>query len=329
MTDYVISIDVGGTRIKAANVNIQGELLSTHISPSNAHKGVDVLFEAIVSLLKKMEGEASGNLLGIALSLSGGVDPDKGVVLLPGKFENLQDYPMVNKLRQLYDVPVYADNDGRLAAYAEKYYGAAKNNKWAVVLTIGTGVGSGVILDGNILIDTNLQFGTQLGHLIMKKSDDRNCLTNNHGTGEILCSATALGLQVRSALQRGVPSSMAEDYFENPFKIDFKRVIEAHEDGDELATQELDVWIDNVSVLLINAVHAYGPEKIILSGGATLASKHFLSKVQDNVNRQVFRYGKAVEIVISEIQDYTVALGGAAMIFKKLNLLENKETILA
>jgi glucokinase len=113
-------------------------------------------------------------------------------------------------------VPVWADNDGRVAMYAEKHVGLARGVRWAALLTIGTGVGSGVMLDGMILRDPHLQFGTQAGHLVIDLSHDQLCLTGARGTGEMLCSATALVLATRSGLQRGIPSVLTERYWENP-----------------------------------------------------------------------------------------------------------------
>lgn len=321
--DYVIGIDVGGTRLKAGVVTVEGELSATRVMPSGSQKGPDRLFETMTELITDIQNDQPNELVGIGLSLSGGIDPEKGVVLLPGKFKSLEGYPLVSQLEKEYGVPVIADNDGRLAAYSEKYYGAAKNKKWVVCLTIGTGIGSGVILDGNILHDPHLQFGTQVGHIIMNKSSELRCITGNCGTGETLCSANALALQVRGALQRGIPSVLTREYYKNPLNVDFKKVIEAVRKGDELCRSELDKWIENLSVLLINAVHCYAPEYIILSGGATIAADLFLANVIRNVNEQIFRYpkGDQVDIVISEMQEFSGVRGAAAYLLKKINMI--------
>jgi glucokinase len=320
MEDFIACFDVGGTRIKYGLVSLDGSLLKSGTIPSDAYSGAEVLYNNLVSYI--IEFKKEGNMLAIGLGLSGGVDPDKGVVLLPGKFKALEGYPIVPKLRATFGIPVYADNDGRLAVYAEKHFGAAKDVDWAVVLTIGTGIGSGVIIDGKIFHDQNLQFGTQIGHIITDYSSDQTCLTGNKGTGEMLCSATALALQVRNGIQRGLPSILSEQYFENPLSIDFEKVIEACRQGDKFCLAELDVWINRLSIVLINAVHSYGPRKIILSGGATFAADLFLEKLSEIVNRKVFRYpvNDPVEIVISEIQQYAGVLGAAAFIMEKTNI---------
>ena len=321
MNEYVIAADVGGTRLKIGLVGLDGTILESNVIPSRANEGAELLYQSLSQYIKKKISEIDKQPVGIGLSLSGGIHPDKGVVLLPGKFKMLEGFPVVPMLREELGLPVFADNDGRLAMYAAKYFGLAKNVDWAVTLTIGTGIGSGVMLDGQILTDPHLQFGTQMGHIIMDKSSDNFCLTGNPGTGETQCSATALSLQVRSAIQRGIPSLLTDDYYSNPLDIDFKKVIDACHIGDELCIQELNTWINNLSVLLINAVHCYGPELIILSGGATSASGLFLDKVRNIVNSRAFRYPKdePVEIMIDQDNEFSGMKGAAAFLLKKLN----------
>lgn len=319
MRDYILAFDIGGTRIKYGLISDEGQLIRSESIPSKNNLGPELLFATLVKNIEEIKLSTPCGLKAIGLGLTGGVDPAEGVVLLPGKFKYLEGFPIVSMLKEHFNIPVYADNDGRLAAYAEKYYGSAQNKDWAVIVTIGTGVGSGVIIDGKIIRDPHLMFGTQLGHLIINKDDRQTCLTGNVGTGEIYCSATALALQVRSAIQRGIPSQLTDEYYNNPFNIDFMRVIEACRLGDKLCKSELSVWINNLSVLLINSVHCYAPEIIILSGGATLASDLFLDQLKAIVNKQVFRYprNEPVEIVISNMQEYAGVLGAAAMIMEK------------
>lgn len=324
MREYIITLDIGGTSIKYGAVSLQGEILFQSSIPSEAEKGAENLLISIVSCVEQILSSLQGDPLAIGLGLTGGVDPEKGVVLLPGKFKDLEDYPIIKLLKDKYALPAWGENDGRLAAYAEKFYGKARKEDWAVVLTLGTGIGSGVILNGEILSDPHLMLGTQVGHLIISKSDDRKCLTGNYGTGEVLCSATALALQVRGAIQRGIPSILTEQYFEDPLSVDFMSVSEGCRAGDALCLNELEVWIDNLAVLLINAIHAYASNLIVLSGGVTNAADLFLEKLRDKVNRSIFRYptNNKVRIEISDLRQYAGILGAAAMAIENLNLKE-------
>jgi len=173
-----------------------------------------------------------------------------------------------------------------------------------------------VMLDGRILDDPRFLFGSQLGHLVMNTANDQMCLTGALGTGEMTCSATALVLAVRSGLQRGIPSRLTETYFANAHAVDFRTIIEAGvAKNDPLCLDELRRWTRNLGWLLVNAVHAYSPQLIVLSGGATLAAKYFLAEVQAHVNRHIFRYppGAGVPILISDIAEQAGVLGAAMM----------------
>ncbi|MEM1084998.1 MAG: ROK family protein [Verrucomicrobiota bacterium] len=310
----IIGIDWGGTRIKLGAVGPEGELLLRQVFDSPKEADIDGVF---ADLMEQVARFVSANGLepeGIGIALTGPVDPELGVVLLPGKVKGLEGYPVVPKLKERFGLPVFATNDGLAAMIAEKYCGHAKGRRFAVSITLGTGVGSGVMIDGRIPDDPHFMFGTQLGHVVLDVSDDRLCLTSARGTGEMNCSATALAMSVRSGLQRGIPSTLSERYWENPHAVDFQAVIEdGVEKGDELCMDELGRWTRRVGWLLVNAVHAYSPEVIILSGGATLASDHFLPALRDHVAKHIFRYppGEEVPIRVSEISDHAGVIGAA------------------
>lgn len=319
MGRYYLGLDVGGTRIKYGVVSDDGTIHAEGSRSSENNAAPAELYETVCQVIDALMGTLEEPPKAIGLGLSGGVDPDRGVVLLPGKFKGLEGFPFVPKLRERYGLPVWADNDGRLAAYAERHFGKAQDMDWAVVLTIGTGVGSGVIVNGQILTDPYLLFGTQIGHSIINKEDDRVCLTGNRGTGEILCSATALALQVRSAIQRGIPCVLTDQYWNNPHNIDFEAVVQAYREGDLLCKDEWEVWVNNLAILLINAVHCYAPQRIILAGGATHAADLFLDKLRRMVNQQLFHYptDREVEICVSSMKSYAGVLGAAAMVMEK------------
>lgn len=327
MGAYYTGLDIGGTHIKYGTVSDAGTIYGEGSRSSESNAGPTQLYETVCEVIDGLIGARGELPKAIGLGLTGGVDPDRGTVLLPGKFRGLEGFPIVPKLRERYKLPVWADNDGRLAAYAERYFGKAKDVDWAVVLTIGTGVGSGVITNGEILIDPYLLFGTQIGHGIINKTDDRICLTGNQGTGEVLCSATALALQVRSAIQRGILCTLTDRYWDNPHSVDFEAVIQACREDDPLCLRELDIWVNNLALLLINAVHYYAPQRIILAGGATNGADLFLNKLNRLVNQQLFRYpaNREVELCVSSMKSYAGVLGAAAMVKEKYERRTNHD----
>ncbi len=312
--DYVLGFDVGGTRLKSAAVDPKGRFLAQAITPTGATAGPAALLRTLILQARSYEARLGGPAKAAVVGLPGAIDPVRGVVLLPGRLKNLEGYPLVPKLSKALKCPVLADNDARLAMVAEKEYGLARGIKWALTITLGTGVGSGVLLDGRILRDPHLQFGTQASHMILQARHGRLCFTGARGTAEMLCSATALASQVRDGLLRGIPSSLSPRFAKDPASIDASAVFEAARRKDRLCLDELGVWTEHLACFLVSAIHAYSPEIVILAGGASAAAPLFLPRLRKLVRPQLFRWprGSAPPIVVSKVQDHAGVLGAAA-----------------
>lgn len=313
---YYIGIDWGGTRVKWGAVAENGDFLHkdtyNYSCYSDINSNLNLLLDNISDYINNQETRP----LGIGISLTSVVDPAFGVVYLPGKINGLAQFPIVDKVKQNFHCPVKADNDGRCALLSERYFGQAQDIDWAVTLTIGTGIGSGVLLNGQILRNPHLQFGTQMGHLMMFGNTDQKCLTGFNGTGEMTCSSTALVLDVRSGLERGIPSVLSKKYAVDSKAITFKTIIEdGVRIGDEFCVDLFDKWIHRLSFLVVNAIHAYGPQRVILSGGATLASDLFLEKLQNLVDQKIFIYppDTSIPIVVSDCQEHSGVLGSICL----------------
>ena len=320
MKEYVIGFDVGGTRLKSGAVTRRGRMLAPGINPSGFALGMGNLLKTLKDEIARIADKVGGQPRAIGLGFPGAVDPEVGVVYMPGKIKGLEGYPIVKKLARASGVPVIADNDGRISIYAERYYGQAQDLDWVLTITLGTGVGSGVLLDGKILRDPHLQFGTQMSHIVIQALGGRLCITNARGTAEMMCSATALAQQVRDGLARGIPSLLSDQYFKDPAAIDFKAVIRGVARQDRLCSDELEHWTRNLGWLLVSAVHVYAPTRIILSGGATNAAEYFLEPLQKQVDSHLFRYpvGQGVPIVLSKLRNHAGVLGTAALAWEKL-----------
>ncbi len=314
----MIGMDVGGTRLKCGAVTRDGCLSAAHAVPTGFAMAPEALLQAMTAEVERIEQVQGHIAKGIALGFPGAVDPLKGVVMLPGKLR-VEGFPMVPRLEAATGIPVIADNDGRLSILAEVHYGKARGYKWAVAITLGTGVGSGVMLDGHVLRDPRLQFGTQASHIVQQAHSDRLCITRARGTANILCSATALALAVRDGLMRGLPSLLNEMYFQNPHNVDFEAVIAGVAQGDALCWDAIVHWRTQLGWFLVSVVHMYSPEIIILSGGATHAAPYFLDDVREHVNRHVFRYppGDEIHIELSSLATYTGVLGAAALAWEE------------
>ena len=312
--DYFIGFDVGGSRIKSGAVTAGGELRWAGTRSSGFSLAPEGVLQALKEEVHRIERTVGERPRAIGIGFPGAVDPEFGSVLLPGKL-TVEGFPIVPRLKEATTIPVVADNDGRLAMLAEARFGLAKNHKWAVTVTLGTGVGSGVMLDGMMLRDPHLMFGTQASHIVQEATNGRLDITRARGTANLLCSASALAMMVRDGLQRGLPSTLNEVYFESPHRVDFEAVIRAVEQGDALCKDALARWTLSLGWFLVSVVHMYAPEIIILGGGAAQAASHFLEAVQAHVDAHTFRYprGSSVPIVCSELGAHAGVLGAAAL----------------
>ena len=318
MGEYVIGIDVGGTRLKSGALSRSGALDLENTCPTGYALSPQAILEAVRAEVDRITRSCGSSPTQIALGFPGAVDPRRGVVLLPGKLQ-LEGFPIVPLLEEATGIPVIADNDGRLAILAEARYGMAQGYDWAVAVTLGTGVGTGVLLDGKILRDPHLQFGTQGSHVVQQSGSDRLCITRARGTANILCSATALTVLVLDGLARGLPSVLNDVYFEDPGSIHFKTVIDAAAAGDALCLDALATWRKERGWFLVSVVHMYAPQVIVLGGGAATESRHFLAEVRDHVNRHTFRYpvGEPIPIEISGDTEYCGVCGAGALAWEE------------
>ena len=331
MQGMLFGVDWGGTRIKIGAIDAEGTILQHDIITVEKAQNAEGTYDTILKHLNHL-ADALGKPDAVGLGLTGVTDPNRGVVLLPGKIKSMEGFPIVPRLRRDFGVPVWADNDGQLAMYAEHFAGCAKQFSWAVTLTIGTGIGSGVMIDGRIIDDPHLMFGMQVGHFVVDMSYDRMSLVGARGTAELLCSATALILAVRSGLQHGIPSVLSERYWMDPNSVDFRAIME---DGvavnDLLCVDELSRWTKHLGWLLVNVVHAYSPQIIILAGGATGASRFFLDELRAHVRNYVFRYprGEEIPIEISQFGELSGLVGAALMARERLRSAKEAEPITA
>jgi glucokinase len=320
MSDYVLGFDVGGTRLKSGALDRRGRLLAEGITPSEAHRGPEALLRRLAAETSRLSRAVGGAPRAIGVGFPGAVDPAKGVVLLPGRLAGLEGFPLVPRLAAMTGRRVVADNDARLAMVAEAAYGRARGKRWALTITLGTGVGSCPLLDGRILRDPHLQFGTQMSHIVMQSRDGRLCFTGARGTAEMLCSATALANQVVDGLSRGIPSLLSERWQDDPRSIDAEAVMEAVARKDRLACDELRVWTEHLGWFLVSAIHAYAPQVVILSGGGTHGARHYLPSLRRQVAAHLFRWPRRsrVPIVVSTMQDHAGVLGAGALAWEGL-----------
>ena len=279
-----VGLDIGGTRLKGGAIDSRGRVRARAVVATKPGQSMSAFERQLDTLVARLVREARGMLAGIGAAITGPVDPNLGCVYLPGKIRGLDRHRTIPYLRRRWRVPAIGDNDGRAACYAEWKVGAGRGTDNLVVLTLGTGIGSGVVLDGRLLTDRHLQRGTQCGHFIIDVDGPR-CLTGTRGTGESLASVTALVQQVRDACARGLPTSLTVLPADN---VCFPQVADAVRKGDPIVTEIFERWLDRFGAVLLNSYYAYTPDFILLAGGPTKAADILLPPLLRRLN-QAFR----------------------------------------
>jgi glucokinase len=205
-------------------------------------------------------------------------------------------------------------NDGAAATLAEWRFGAARGNDDVVGLTLGTGVGAGVILGGRMLLSRNLAAGISFGHATIE-SGGRTCLCGNVGCVETLVSANAVVGRMRDYVARKVPSTITAAFERHPEHITLETLVEGVAAGDRVAQEVLAAFRRDLGAAIVTAIHAYDPEIVVLAGGPMAAADLFLPEVQSYVDRYAFRFPKdrVIPIVRAQRSDHAGVLGAVAL----------------
>jgi glucokinase len=281
-----IGLDIGGTRLKGGALDARGRVIARDVEPTcprQSHAALERQLNALIARL--LRAACAPSPAGIGAAITGPVDPARGCVYLPGKILGLDRHLTVPFLKKRWHAPVIADNDGRLACYAEWKAGAGRGVENLVVFTLGTGIGSCVVLDGRVLTDRHFLRGTQCGHFVINHNGPL-CLTGARGTGESVASVTALVHEVRGALARGQATSLGAAA---PADVHFPQIAEAVRARDPVVLDIFDRWLDRFAAVLLNGFYAYTPELILLAGGPTKAADILLKPLAARLNATAFR----------------------------------------
>lgn len=315
MTGYLIGFDIGGTRLKSGVVQPDGTVERPTLDDTS-RGGFDDLVLPLVRGHARAHLDAAGpGCAGIGIALPGIVETAFGSRYLPGKVLGIEGFPLRTALEDEFGVPVRCLNDGAAATLAEWRFGAARGVDDVVGLTLGTGVGSGVVVGGRPFETSNLGNGISVGHFTID-TGGRLCLCGNRGCAETLVSANAVAGRLRDALTRKVPSILADRFRDDPQSINFQALVDGVRADDRVCREILDEFKRDLGATVVTAIHAYNPTVVVLAGGPLSAADLFLADVQAYVDRYAFIFpkGRVVELRVAELEAHAGVLGAAALV---------------
>jgi len=307
-----IGVDIGGTGIKAAIVALSGELLESFHEPSP--RTISALRDFVCSVVKRVKAPVRG----IGVGCKGIIDANSTrVKCSPGDLCFLEGQ-LLSEVIGAGDVPVCAENDARVALIAEVLWGAARGRRNVVMLTLGTGVGGAVLVDGVILHGADGAAG-HLGHTTI---DPRGglCICGNYGCLETYFSSRAIESDYWAHMHRAAPARLSitsTGEVPNP-----EAIFRAAVDGDECARYVVDRALEHLGAALVSFLHTFDPEIFILGGNIVAAGPQLIAPIQDKIARRTRTLlGREVPIVFQKLVGYGGVAGAAGLVFLKENLL--------
>jgi glucokinase len=308
----VLGIHIGGTQIRAGMVDEGGAILAsrTIATPGDLDTLLPSLQDAIRWLL-----EVTSMPAGVGVGCKGIIDPDTTrVEKLRGHLHYLEGIRLGEMVGLPMDVPVFADNDARVAMAGEMVWGAARGLQNAILLTLGTGVGGAAMVNGQLLRGHTGVAG-QLGHITVEP-DGALCSCGNRGCLETVFSARALEGEAWAAVHRGCSSTLTRLFKEQPQLATCRTIFQAAQEGDELSVSIVEKAIHKLAAALAGLLHIFDPEAVILGGRVADAGADLLMPLQEEVwDRTRGLLGREVPLVEQQVADRSgiVSAAGLAM----------------
>lgn len=299
----IVGIDIGGTMIKYGLISVDGEISAGGEIPTEAEKGIENLFQKIFGMIEVYPKE---ELLGIAVSGTGQIDGNIGKVIggndiIPGWIGT----DLVKMLEKKFSLPAVLENDVNCAALGEKWLGAGKEKKDFVCVTIGTGIGGGIVVNDDILRGDTCVAG-EFGHIQIVKNG-HECMCGKKGCYERYASTTALVRMVKE---------------KTGFKLNGKEIFTRERAGEPIFKEIVEEWIDYLTDGLSTITYIFNPSLIIIGGGITKQGDYLLNRVNKNLASKIgVNYRKNLSIRFAELGNNAGILGAVYLLLKKIGKL--------
>ena len=313
-----IGIDIGGTSIKGAVVNSEGKVVTRFAMDVNKDASGEKEVNRFCDLMiKSLEGfDKSMKLEGIGIGMPGILDMDKGIVVASPNLPTWNGLHLCKLISQRMSLPVYLNNDANVAALAEATYGSGKEYNNLIMLTLGTGVGGGIVID-NKLYDGYKHMGAELGHMVIRVNGEK-CGCGRRGCFEAYASATGLIRMTKKEMDK-CPDSLMHEVSKELGKVNAKVVFEASRRGDKAAIRVMKRYVRFLGEGILNYCNIFRPEVVVLSGGVANEGDYLLDQVRHFMKSH--KYGMKgspkVELKVASLGYDSGKIGAACLVFNK------------
>lgn len=322
---YIAGVDLGGTTINTGVVSFDGQrVLGLHTAPTQADRGPKYVVDKIIGMVRESMRIASDEealdddaIVGIGVGSPGPLDRATGTVI---ETPNLgwRNFPLRDLIANAVGLPAELDNDANAATIGEWWVGAGKDVESMVGVTLGTGIGGGIVLGGKLYHGASDVAG-EIGHMSID-STGRKCKCGNYGCLEAYASGPAIAARAVEGLQTGEESLLPELVEGELSRITAETVYEGIVAGDAFAREVMRDTAKFLGSGLANLINILNPDMIVISGGVTRAGDHLLEPLRNEVRRRAFRPAfESCEIVTSELGT-SAGVIGAACVFRTARL---------
>ncbi|NLK94556.1 MAG: ROK family protein [Clostridiales bacterium] len=315
MKNYVIGVDLGGTKISTAISTFEGNILSQTVIPTNANEGEEAVINRIISTIEEVlkGANASPNdVQAIGIGSPGPLDAKKGIIITTPNLP-FKNYNVVKPIKDKFNIPTFIDNDANVAAIGEYMFGAGKGKENIVFFTVSTGVGGGAVLNGKAYRG-NTSNALEIGHMTVEPNGPR-CNCGNIGCLEAVASGTAIGKRGQEAVSTNVETSLRKYD-----KITSYEVFTEAKNGDEVSKEIVDNALNYLGIGVANAISIFDPEMVIIGGGVSKVGDILFDTVKAVVKKRCFKsMAESCEIVPAGLGGDAGVMGAVA-----LAILESK-----
>lgn len=285
MKNYVVGVDLGGTKISCALADLEGNVISQHTVPTDAFEGEAAVLGRIVSSIDRVieEGKVTNDdIKAIGIGSPGPLDAKAGIIITTPNLP-FKNFNLVKPLTERFNVPVYLDNDANVATIGEFMFGAGKGTENMIFFTVSTGVGGGAILNGKIFRGSTSN-ALEIGHATVAADSGLRCNCGNIGCLEALASGTAIGRRAKDAVSTNVETSLKK--YDN---VTSYEVFVESAAGDKVAIDIRDTALNYLGIGVANAIATFDPDMVVIGGGVSKAGDVVFEKVQEVVNTRCFK----------------------------------------
>lgn len=311
----VYAIDLGGTRIKLGIVN-NGKVVGQDVIDARSYEGLAARLGDIETVLKRLaiqSGISADKFLGVGLAFPSLVDNKTGCVLCDSdKYSDAETLNLNFWCRKAFALPFVIENDARMAMIGEWQFGAGRDCKNVVMMTLGTGIGTSALIEGKVLRGVHSRAGCLGGHLTINYTSEKKCYCGNIG-----CAEAESGSHFLSEIIKKFPKLKSNELVDN---LNYKNIFSYAEKGDQLAIKLKNNALKAWAALAVNLIHSYDPEILIVGGGIMKSKQailpYFIKYIEEHAD---FCLG-CPEIKSSELGDSAALLACEWLVKEKLNL---------